>query len=72
TFIPPYSVHPPRTLIPIHNIIIKARVEDTQKTYRAYEAVSRQELETVLKRNYVEARLKNLEEYALVVIEPRN
>jgi len=72
TFIPPYSVHPPRTLIPIHDIIIKARVEDTQKTYRAYEAVSRQELETVLKRNYVEARLKNLEEYALVVIEPRN
>lgn len=71
TFIPPYSVHPPRTIIPIHDIVIRARVSDPQKTYRAYEAISGQDLETLMKKNYVEARLKNLKEYALVVIEPR-
>lgn len=72
TFIPPYSIHPPRTLISVHDIVIKARVSDPQKTYRAYEAVSGQELDVVLKRNYVETRLKSLEGYALVVIEPRS
>ncbi|MEO3993678.1 MAG: alpha-amylase family protein [Desulfurococcaceae archaeon TW002] len=71
TFIPPYSVHPPRTVIPIHDIVVRARVSDPQKTYRAYEAISGQDLETSMKRNYVETRLKSLKEYALVVIEPR-
>lgn len=71
TFIPPYSVHPPRTLIPVHNVVVRAKA-DTGREYKAYEAVSKQDLNIVKDGSYVEVKLNSLNEYAIVVIEPRS
>jgi hypothetical protein len=69
-YIPPYSVHPPRTIIPVNNIILELHSETDEK-HTAYNAITGQKLEVVREEGKTIIKLNQLNEYALIVIEPR-
>jgi hypothetical protein len=69
-YIPPYSVHPPRTIIPVNNIILELHSETDEK-HTAYNAITGQKLEVVREKGKTIIKLNQINEYALIVIEPR-
>ncbi|MEM2420891.1 MAG: beta-galactosidase trimerization domain-containing protein [Acidilobaceae archaeon] len=69
--IPPYSVHPPRIIIPVHNIKIKIALED-QKEYTAYNAITDEKLKIEGVGSNINILIDKLEEYMIVVIEPKH
>jgi hypothetical protein len=70
-FIPPYSVHPPRTVIPITNISIVLSTGN-REDYIAYDAISNQRIDVAKEGSTSTIKLRQLNEYALVVIEPKH
>lgn len=72
--LPPYSsnnaVHPPRTIIPVHNIELE--IDDLgYGNYRVYSPLRNTKLDYEVTENKVKVKLGVLEEYDVIVIEPR-
>ncbi len=73
--LPPYSaseaVHPPREVIPINDIEIKVHGVSYEK-YRVYLPLRNKELESRIVDNQLITVLDRLNEYEVIVIEPKN
>lgn len=71
-FMEPYSVHPPRTIIPVTGITITFTDEILEgHEYIAFEAVTGAKLNLEKVKNGVRVKLNQLNEYALIVLERR-
>jgi len=70
-FAPPYSVHPPRVVIPVNDIVIRVKTGGESTSYTAFDAVTGSKLEASRGADVIEFKLKQLKEYALIVAEPR-
>ena len=68
-FMPSYSVHPARSVIPVSDLRLRLKWDGGPA--RAYDALTERDLEVETKGGYVDVRIPRLDEYMLVVVEPR-
>lgn len=71
--LPPYgsvdAVHPAREIVPVNGVEIK--IKNKMNNIKAYTLISRKNLEIKTTRNQLQIRLDKLDDYEIVVVEPR-
>lgn len=69
-FAPSYSVHPARVILPVHQFNVWVRIEEGE--YRVFDAVTGEDLNASYEDGRLVVRVPGLEEYRLIVVEPKS